>query len=153
MHHRWQGQCRECGEWNSLHEEAVVSPTKSAPAGRSKVEAVSIPDITTQFQDRIDSGMEEFDRVLGGGAGYGSALLIGGEPGIGKSSLLLQIAEKYGQAGHRILYVSGEESIQQIKDRSLRFGIDGKMISVANVSDLEDILSLGREDYQFIIIG
>jgi DNA repair protein RadA/Sms len=152
MHHRWQGQCRECGEWNSLHEEAIVAPAKSQPSGKSTIEAVSIPDITTQFQDRIESGMEEFDRVLGGGAVYGSALLIGGEPGIGKSSLLLQIAEKYGQAGYRILYVSGEESIQQIKDRALRFGIDGKMIAVANLSDLEDILSLGREDYQFIIV-
>jgi DNA repair protein RadA/Sms len=152
MHHRWQGQCRECGEWNSLHEEAVVASTKSTKTGSSNVEAVAIPDITSQFQDRIESGMDEFDRVLGGGAVYGSALLIGGEPGIGKSSLLLQIAEKYGQAGHGILYVSGEESIQQIKDRSLRFGIDGRMISVANLADLDDILTLAKGDFQFIII-
>jgi DNA repair protein RadA/Sms len=152
MHLKWQGQCRECGEWNTLHEEAVASAPKEKPSGRHTAEAVAIPDITAEYQDRIESGMDEFDRVLGGGAVYGSALLIGGEPGIGKSSLLLQVAEKYGQQGHRVLYISGEESIQQIKDRSLRFDIDGKMISVANSSDLDEILSLCREDYQLVIV-
>ncbi len=152
MHHRWQGQCRECGQWNSLHEEVIATSAKEETSRKSSTSAIPIPDITTQYQDRIESGMDELDRVLGGGAVYGSALLIGGEPGIGKSSLLLQVAEKYGEKGHRVLYISGEESIQQIKDRSLRFGIDGKMISVANVSDLDEILSLGREDFQFLII-
>ena len=152
MHHRWQGQCRDCGEWNTLHEEVIATSARAETSGKSTASAVPIPEIDTQYQDRIESGMEELDRVLGGGAVYGSAMLIGGEPGIGKSSLLLQVAEKYGEKGHRILYISGEESIQQIKDRSLRFGIDGKMISVANISDLDEILSLGREDYQFIII-
>jgi DNA repair protein RadA/Sms len=152
MHHRWQGQCRECGEWNSLHEEAIVASPKSPVKGKSGVEVVTLPEVATEYQDRIVSGLDEFDRVLGGGAVYGSALLIGGEPGIGKSSLLLQIAEKYGERGHKILYISGEESIQQIKDRALRFNIDGRMISVANVSDLDEILSLGRDDYQFIIV-
>jgi DNA repair protein RadA/Sms len=152
MHHRWQGQCRECGEWNTLHEEAVASVAPSTTPGRSKSEAISIPDITIQYQDRIESGIDEFDRVLGGGTVYGSALLIGGEPGIGKSSLLLQVAEHYGLRGHRILYVSGEESSRQIKDRALRFGIDGEKIFIVNTSDLDDILSLAREEYQFIII-
>lgn len=152
MHHRWQGQCRECNEWNTLHEEAVVAPPKGKVPSSSRAEALTIPEITTQYQDRIESGNEEFDRVLGGGAVYGSALLVGGEPGIGKSSLLLQVAENYGQQGYRVLYVSGEESIQQIKDRSIRFGIDGKMISVANVSDLDEILTLARDEFQFIIV-
>jgi len=152
MHHRWQGQCRECGEWNSLHEEAIIETKSSKTAHSVKTEAIPIPEISTQFQDRIESGMDEFDRVLGGGAVYGSALLIGGEPGIGKSSLLLQVAEKFGERGYKSLYISGEESIQQIKDRSARFGIEGQMISAANLSDLDEIMALSRDDFQFIII-
>ena len=153
MHHRWQGQCRECGDWNTLHEEAIVVPSKrSASAKKSTVEVITLPEVTPRAEDRIASGIDEFDRVVGGGAVYGSALLIGGEPGIGKSSLLLQVAERYGLKGHRTLYISGEESVQQIKDRSRRFEIEGKEISVANVSDLDDILALAREDFQFIVV-
>lgn len=152
MHHRWQGQCRECGGWNSLHEETIVTPTAGHKSASAPTEALTIPEITSNPQDRIKSGIDEFDRVLGGGAVYGSALLIGGEPGIGKSSLLLQVAEAYSRMGHKILYVSGEESAQQIKERAARFGISGDSISVANDSDLDVILALARDDYQFIII-
>lgn len=153
MHHRWQGQCRECGGWNTLHEEAIVAPSRhSVSSKKSAVEVLSLPEVAPLAQDRIASGIDEFDRVVGGGVVFGSALLIGGEPGIGKSSLLLQVAEQYGLGGHRTLYISGEESVQQIKERSRRFDIEGKDISVANVSALDDILALAREDYQFIII-
>jgi DNA repair protein RadA/Sms len=129
MHHRWQGQCRECGQWNSLHEETIVTTPRSTKHKHDDAGAVAIPDISTEHQTRIQSGLEEFDRVLGGGAVYGSALLIGGEPGIGKSSLL-----------------------HQVKERSLRFGIQGDKISVANLSDLDAILDLCRDRYQFLII-
>jgi DNA repair protein RadA/Sms len=152
MHHRWQGQCRECGAWNSLHEETIVTPAAGHKSSQGATEALTIPEISSSPQDRIKSGIDEFDRVLGGGAVYGSALLIGGEPGIGKSSLLLQVAEAYSRMGHKILYVSGEESAQQIKERAARFGIKGDSISVANDSDLDIILTLARDDYQFIII-
>jgi len=151
MHHRWQGQCRECGSWNSLNEEVIVaSPSKVSP--RSSAEAVALPDISTENHNRIKSGIEEFDRVLGGGAVSGSALLIGGEPGIGKSSLLLQMADRYSRQGYRVLYLSGEESLHQIKARAQRFGIDGGTVSVANVTELEAVLSLCQDEYQFVII-
>lgn len=152
MHHRWQGQCRECGQWNTLHEETIVTPPKAGKSAFSKVQPVAIPDISMEYTDRIRSGLGEFDRVLGGGAVYGSAVLIGGEPGIGKSSLLLQVAEQYGRGGHRTLYISGEESAGQIKDRSRRFGIVGDMVAVANLADLDEILGVCRDDYRFLII-
>jgi len=152
MHHRWQGQCRECGEWNTLHEETVVASKKAVTPTARLPEAVAIPDISTDNQMRINTGMEEFDRVLGGGAVPGSALLIGGEPGIGKSSLLLQVADLFGNTGNNVLYVSGEESVQQIKNRADRFDIAGGAITVANVTELEEIISLASGDFQFVIV-
>lgn len=152
MHHRWQGQCRECGEWNCLHEETLVASPKAKRKSTSVVEAVAIPNISSENHSRLISGLTELDRVLGGGAVPGSALLIGGEPGIGKSSLLLQAAEKYGQRGNQVLYLSGEESIQQIKERAARFGISGESIHVANLTELDAILELCRKDFRVIII-
>ncbi|MEE9441332.1 MAG: DNA repair protein RadA [candidate division Zixibacteria bacterium] len=153
MHHRWQGQCRECGEWNTLHEETIVSPQKQTQIkSLSKNEAVAMPDIKIEDRSRLLCRINEFDRVLGGGAVPGSAMLVGGEPGIGKSSLLLQVAEEYSQNGHNVLYISGEESTHQIKERAGRFGITGKSISVANLTELESILELCRGDYGVIII-
>jgi len=152
MHHRWQGQCRECGEWNTLHEESIVASPRAAKSAKTTAAAQTIPEIKTEFQSRIISGVAEFDRVVGGGVVYGSASLVGGEPGIGKSSLLLQMADEYGRRGYTTLYVSGEESMQQIKDRADRFGLDGKTISVVNLTDLDDILALCGDDYQIIII-
>ncbi|MEZ5358506.1 MAG: DNA repair protein RadA [Candidatus Zixiibacteriota bacterium] len=154
MHPKWQGQCRDCGEWNTLNEETIIAPKASTKAKSSanKTEAVAIPDISNEHRARIFSGITEFDRVLGGGAVYGSALLIGGEPGIGKSSLLLQVAEQFGNAGHKTLYVSGEESIHQIKSRAERFNIRGDAIEVANDSELESILRLCDDDYSIVMI-
>lgn len=152
MHPRWQGQCRECGAWNTLHEEAIVAPSPSRRHQAKTVEARRIPEISVENCRRIASGIEEFDRVLGGGAVPGSALLVGGEPGIGKSSLLLQVADIYGRRGSRSLYLSGEESIEQIKARADRFGIAGEAVSVANITDLDEIITLANDDFQFIII-
>jgi DNA repair protein RadA/Sms len=152
MHPRWQGQCRECGVWNTLHEEAIVAPSPSRRLQARTVEARRIPEISVENCRRISSGMEEFDRVLGGGAVPGSALLVGGEPGIGKSSLLLQVADVYGRRGYRSLYLSGEESMEQIKARADRFGIAGDAVSVANITDLDEIITLAQDDFQFIII-
>jgi len=152
MHPRWQGQCRECGAWNTLHEEAIVAPSPSRRHQAKTVEARRIPEISVENCRRIASGIEEFDRVLGGGAVPGSALLVGGEPGIGKSSLLLQVADIYGHRGSRSLYLSGEESVEQIKARADRFGIAGEAVSVANITDLDEIITLAHDDFQFIII-
>lgn len=152
MHPRWQGQCRECAAWNTLHEEAIVAPSPSRRQQSRTVDARRIPEISVENGRRIASGVEEFDRVLGGGAVPGSALLVGGEPGIGKSSLLLQVADVYGRRGLRSLYLSGEESIEQIKARADRFGIAGEAVSVANITDLDEIVALAQDDFQFIII-
>ncbi len=152
MHPRWQGQCRQCGAWNTLSEETVMSTAPSRRSHAARPEARSLREITTEGHHRLNTGIEEFDRVLGGGAVPGSALLIGGEPGIGKSSLLLQVAEAYSHQGYRVLYLSGEESQEQIKSRADRFGIGGEAISVANITELEQILELGREEYEILII-
>lgn len=153
MHHRWQGQCKDCEKWNCLHEEVLASKSSSKSTAASSVaEVIALDEVTIDSENRLKSSIEELDRVLGGGAVVGSAVLIGGEPGIGKSTLLLQAADKFGQAGYGVLYVSGEESVGQIKDRAGRFGITGKNISVVNESELEKITNLCDERFQIIMI-
>ncbi len=112
---KWNGQCRECGKWNTFVEEKF-RPTAQAKgvAGRSAVlretKPVSYKDIESQDDARTPSGIEEFDRVLGGGIVAGSLVLIGGSPGIGKSTLVSQVSDKLSQTGGKVLYISGEES-------------------------------------------
>ncbi|MFS8086112.1 MAG: ATPase domain-containing protein, partial [Acidobacteriota bacterium] len=123
---KWLGKCPECGEWNSLVEERVVTTKKGA--GRNgfrlrEAKAVEYNEIESQDDVRLSSGVTEFDRVLGGGIVPGTLVLIGGDPGIGKSTLLLQVADKLSSAGATVLYVSGEESERQIKLRGERLGI------------------------------
>ena len=127
---RWLGRCPECGEWNSF-EECIVDSNAVSPAGRGsdisvKVKPVPLSSVEAKGNSRIFTGIDEFDRVLGGGATKRSAVLIGGEPGIGKSTLLIQTASslassaKKSGSSQRILYVSGEESAAQIKERAER---------------------------------
>src|SRR2546429_8400198 len=115
---KWLGKCPECGEWNSLVEERVVT-TKKGRTGNGfrlqEAKAVAYAEIESQNDTRISSGVTEFDRVLGGGIVPGTLVLLGGDPGIGKSTLLLQVADKMSNAGASGLYVSGEESERQIK--------------------------------------
>lgn len=127
---KWFGKCPECGEWNTLEENAVVQEEKSkkpraiksfSPPAISKAQKIS--EITFQSHIRFSTGLNEFDRVLGGGLVKGSAVLLSGEPGIGKSTLLLQICKKIGDYG-KILYISGEESSSQIKLRAQRLGVN-----------------------------
>lgn len=113
---QWHGQCKTCGEWNTLVEEIVEKSTKSVVA-KSKSSIINIIEVETNEEPRIKTPSEELDRVLGGGIVLGSVTLIGGEPGIGKSTLLLQLALKMKK---KILYVSGEESASQIKMRADR---------------------------------
>ena len=122
---KWQGRCPACGEWNTM-EEHVEKPT---PAGRTKIapmgncrKAQSISQVDSGDEIRFFTGMGELDRVLGGGAVEGSLVLVGGAPGIGKSTLLLQICNQLC-AKHRVLYVSGEESERQLKLRAERLGV------------------------------
>ena len=118
---RWLGRCPECNEWNTL-EEIIIDNNKITAAGRGtekqkKAKPVSLESVVSKDNTRVITGIKEFDRVLGGGATKKSVILLGGEPGIGKSTLLLQTAASIKESinGKNILYISGEESAEQIK--------------------------------------
>jgi len=128
---RWFGKCPGCGAWNTLVEEVVEVATtpRSSPQGVERIRAIPLPQIELALEERLDSGSQELNRVLGGGIVLGSLVLLGGEPGIGKSTLLLQTAGRL--AAHvDVLYVSGEESAKQIKLRAARLGLNPVRLSV-----------------------
>ena len=136
---KWQGQCPGCKSWNTFVEEKVVT---GVPKGSTKKEAAvptSILNVTTTEDTRISTGMKELDRVLGGGIVRGSLTLVGGDPGIGKSTILLQVCRNLTMSGVKILYVSGEESLQQIKIRAERLGGFDKEMLLLSETDLEVI--------------
>ena len=158
---KWLGRCPECGEWNSL-EEIIIDRNSITPGGRGSEEVqkqkpVDLAAVKAMEAVRLSTGIDEFDRVLGGGATKRSAILLGGEPGIGKSTLLLQTAASAAanlknQTG-KILYVSGEESAAQIKDRAQRLGVDCNGIQVLCTSRLEDTLdALDALNPVFVVI-
>lgn len=119
---KWLGQCPMCKEWNTFVEEPV-SFSKSASAKQIKdAEVVALKHVETDQEERIKTKIEELDRVLGGGIVPGSLLLVGGDPGIGKSTLLLQVCQRLCEDKHQVLYISGEESLKQIKLRANRMG-------------------------------
>jgi DNA repair protein RadA/Sms len=137
---KWLGKCPECGEWNSLVEERVITTKKGG--GRFQVrEAKAVPYTEIESQDdvRVSSGVTEFDRVLGGGIVPGTLVLLGGDPGIGKSTLLLQVADKLSATGTTVLYVSGEESERQIKLRGERLGLQAPSLLLLPETNLENI--------------
>lgn len=122
---KWQGQCPGCGEWNTMVEAPVVktaSGKTKAAVSVADVEPTRINDITIEGEHRIVTGIGEMDRVLGGGIVAGSLVLVGGDPGIGKSTLLLQMCGQLSKSGEKVLYISGEESLKQIKLRGDRLG-------------------------------
>lgn len=151
-HPKWQGQCRECGEWNSLIEERT--PVRKAAASRpSAVRPTKITDIQPESRHGYVSGIPELDRVLGGRILPGMTVLLGGEPGIGKSTLLLQAADAYSRAGLPVLYVTGEESLPQVKIRAERLDLSGDRVTVVNATELQEILSLiSTGDYAIVLI-
>lgn len=119
---KWMGQCPGCKAWNTFVEERKVTGAGKHTAKAVATAPASILEITTGEETRIGTGMKELDRVLGGGIVTGSLVLIGGDPGIGKSTILLQVCRNLTETGHKVLYVSGEESMQQIKMRAERLG-------------------------------
>src|SRR5688500_12670666 len=141
-------KCPDCGEWNSFTEEnarpAAGASKGMAARGRFRlreVKPVRFGEISSQDNARVSSGIEEFDRVLGGGIVPGSLILIGGDPGIGKSTLLLQVADKLSGARFSVLYVSGEESERQIKLRGERLTVAGKNVYLLPETNLENIIN------------
>ena len=142
---KWVGRCPACDGWNTYVEERVVAPPKGREAAaRTPRPAVPLDQVESSGDDRIPTGIAEFDRVLGGGIVRGSLVLLGGDPGIGKSSLLMQVSGGLRERG-TVLYVSGEESAAQVKMRARRFGIDGAGISLLAETDLATVMETIRE--------
>lgn len=119
---KWLGQCPMCKEWNTFAEEKVVSIKGQKSSGEKQVQAVTLSSVTTDEDERMKTELVEMDRVLGGGIVPGSLVLVGGDPGIGKSTLLLQVCQKLSAMNKKVLYISGEESLKQIKLRANRMG-------------------------------
>ena len=142
---RWSGRCDACGEWNTLVEERGESGVGATPAARSMqsghaVELVALAG-DTQEAPRLPSGIAELDRVTGGGFVPGSALLVGGDPGIGKSTLLTQAAAALAKGGHSVIYVSGEEAVAQVRLRARRLAAVEENIGLAAETSVENILA------------
>ncbi len=143
---KWMGQCPGCREWNTFVEEQVSTAAlkKSGTQGSTaRQKPAVLSEITMEKEDRISTGMQELDRVLGGGVVAGSLTLVGGDPGIGKSTLLLQVCRNFSDAGAKVLYISGEESLKQIKMRAERIGSFNDnllLLCETNLSLIEDTI-------------
>jgi DNA repair protein RadA/Sms len=140
-HRKWAGRCDACGAWNSIIEEAPLSAGPKALGAKGRVVALS--DLATEEAPppRASSGIDELDRVLGGGLVPASAILVGGDPGIGKSTLLLQAAASFAKAGVKCLYISGEEAAAQVRMRAQRLGLTDAPVALGAETNLRDILT------------
>ena len=154
---KWNGKCPNCGEWNTF-EECQTTTHKTASGSSVSIRDISdsilnIRNVDASFDEiRYSTGLNELDRVLGGGLVKGSLVLLGGEPGIGKSTMLLQICEYMGE-DHTILYVSGEESVRQIKLRAQRLGVKNENLYLLAQTDCEAICSvISKEKPEIVII-
>ncbi len=151
---KWYGKCPGCGEWNTMNEEfPTVSSAKqkNASAVNSPQKSIKLRDITGDVEQRISTGIKEFDRVLGGGIVIGSLVLISGDPGIGKSTILLQICEYLGKE-RSVLYVSGEESVTQIKLRANRLCVHTDNLSILAQTDVGCIVETIKSEKPDIVI-
>ena len=151
---KWAGRCSVCGAWNSIVEQ----PEEKKPAGKGRllanmctVKAESVTDLSSDEEIRFSTGMGELDRVLGGGAVKGSLVLVGGAPGIGKSTLMLQICKKLGQQ-FRVLYISGEESVHQLKLRAKRLQVESENLYVLSETNLGDVLECVNQEQPEVLI-
>ena len=145
---KWMGQCPGCREWNSFVEETIQkSPYAAGAGGSEKRQKTAVPcalsEIAVREEDRLKTGFAELDRVLGGGIVCGSLTLVGGDPGIGKSTLLLQVCRNLSAEGHKVLYISGEESLSQIKMRADRVGSftgDMLLLCETNLGEIAEVI-------------
>ena len=157
MSGRWAGQCADCGEWNSLVEDeaGVVTPFSARHDLRSGGRRVELVGLESQADrpDRLGTGIAELDRALGGGLVAGSATLIGGDPGIGKSTLMLQAAAKIAAQGFEVAYVSGEEAADQVRLRARRLGLGSAPLRLAAATSVRDILTtLGADAAPALVV-
>ncbi|MFT8586124.1 DNA repair protein RadA [Acetobacter papayae] len=148
VHAKWAGQCDACQEWNTLEELpveplAASSAARAVPGRRVKLEALQG---VVQPPPRVRSGIAELDRALGGGLVPASVVLVGGDPGIGKSTLLLQAASRLAEQGERVLYISGEEAVDQIRLRARRLGVEGAKLELAASINVADIIATAEAE-------
>jgi len=150
---KWAGKCPACGAWNTIVEQAAPSKKKNNGSERRSisVKAVCLTEIDNEQELRFQTGMNELDRVLGGGAVKGGLVLIGGAPGIGKSTLMLQICRTLCSFS-KVLYVSGEESVRQLKMRAKRLEVTGESLLVLSETRLDDVLEAVRQEGPDILI-
>ena len=150
---KWLGQCPMCKEWNTFVEEKISLPKSGIKREAREAEAVTLSSIPADADERLKSGIEELDRVLGGGIVSGSLVLVGGDPGIGKSTLLLQVCQNISRTEQKILYISGEESLRQIKLRANRMGEFSEWLLLLCETNLDIIRSvIEREKPKLVII-
>jgi DNA repair protein RadA/Sms len=142
---KWAGQCSDCGDWNSMAEDAgaVVTPFRAKHDLHSGGQAVTLTGLNTDaaLPERLQTGIAEFDRTLGGGFVAGSAVLMAGDPGVGKSTLLLQAAARLALSGRPVTYISGEEAADQVRLRARRLGLGDAPVQLASASSVRDILT------------
>lgn len=148
---KWNGQCPECGEWNTLEETSIQTTDNSAYKKISDLKPLKLSEIGEHTEHRYDTGTGELNRVLGGGIVKGSVVLISGDPGIGKSTLLLQSTQKLGEK-HKVLYVSGEESPHQIKLRADRVGVKTENLTLLCETDAKAICEFIKQDMPETVI-
>ena len=151
-HGKWGGKCEGCGEWNTLVEEVVDRKTSPSSKNTTTLEIVSLKGVS-ELPPRLSSGITEFDRVCGGGLVQGSVILVGGDPGIGKSTLLLQVASRLSLKVP-CLYISGEEGVDQIRLRAFRMNLHESPVQLASTSSVQEIIeSLYRDkNLRFVVI-
>ena len=158
VHVKWSGQCTACGGWNTLVEEltsrAPPGALTSAKAGKARPGlAFETLDVATAPPDRIVTGLDEFDRVCGGGVVPGSAILIAGDPGVGKSTLLMQVCASAAERGASVAYISGEEAVEQVRARAQRMGLAHAPVRLAAETALRDIVeAIKRERFDLVVI-
>ena len=157
VHRKWAGQCGDCGAWNSIEEDAGLSAAGPAAKtlGQARGRTIELTPLMGQEEPppRASSGIAELDRVLGGGLVPGSAILVGGDPGIGKSTLLLQATAAFAGQGQRTVYISGEEAAGQVRLRAQRLGLSDAPVLLAAETNLRDILTtLDTERPDLVVI-
>ncbi len=158
---RWLGKCPSCGGWNTFVEERARAdlrgPTRGngqriKAKGHAPHKAVKLSEIELERQPRMLTGIREFDNCLGGGILPGSLILLGGDPGIGKSTLAMQVMERIASSGKKVLYISGEESLEQIKLRAQRLGAGSNDLLLASLTELDDILELTAQTSPALLV-
>ena len=151
---KWMGQCPDCMEWGTISEE-IISASKIAALKVGNVQEIQSLADEVESTIRTKTPIEELNRVLGGGLVSGSAILIGGDPGIGKSTLLLRLSSSLSQNNIGCLYITGEESINQIKLRGMRLGINDNKTGLLSATNVEDIISTidkNKQDLDLVVI-